>query len=462
MEQSQTQNPLGTQPLNKLIMQFAIPATISMLVGSLYNVVDQIFLGQAVGLYGNAATTVSFPVLTVCIAVALLVGIGAASNYNLKSGAGDEKLACRFAGNGLFFLCALGLVVAVITLIFLKPLLYVFGATEAVMPYAVDYLGITAIGFPFLVLTVGGNHLIRADKSPTYSMVCMVSGAVLNTILNPILMFGFGWGVKGSAVATVISQAFSAFLVIFYFAKLRKMELSRADFMPRFSIFKMIAALGFASFVNQIAIGITQTVANNMLKHYGELSAFGADIPVASAGVVSKLSAIFLAFCIGIAQGCQPIWGFNRGAGNFKRVRQTYKKAVLLVLGVGIVFFLIFEIYTRQMLWLFGEDSDAFFEFAEKYMRIFLAFTIFNGLQPMSSGFFTSIGKAKLGALIGLTRQIFLLVPMLLIFPLFWGVEGIMFAGPISDFIAVAVAVVLAAREIKTMKQKEANRLAGN
>ena len=220
---SQAQNPLGIAPVGGLIAKFAIPAIISMLVSAMYNIVDQIFIGQGVGMLGNAATNVAFPVTTVATALALLLGIGGASNYNLEMGAGQEKKASGIAGTALSSLAISGLILAVIVLMFLKPLLTLFGATADVMPYAVDYTGITAFGLPFYILSVGGNHVVRADRSPTYSMVCIMIGAIINTILDPLFIFGFGWGIKGAAWATVIGQVASGVLVIVYFCKFRSM-----------------------------------------------------------------------------------------------------------------------------------------------------------------------------------------------------------------------------------------------
>ena len=263
---SQAQNPLGIAPVGGLIAKFAIPAIISMLVSAMYNIVDQIFIGQGVGMLGNAATNVAFPVTTVATALALLLGIGGASNYNLEMGAGQEKKASGIAGTALSSLAISGLILAVIVLMFLKPLLTLFGATADVMPYAVDYTGITALGLPFYILSVGGNHIVRADRSPTYSMVCIMIGAIINTILDPLFIFGFGWGIKGAAWATVIGQVASGVLVIVYFCKFRKMYLSGEMLKPKLSYLGAIISLGLASCINQIAMAIVQIVLNNILR----------------------------------------------------------------------------------------------------------------------------------------------------------------------------------------------------
>ena len=446
-------NPLVTERIEKLIAKFAIPAIISMLVSSLYNIVDQIFIGQGVGMLGNAATNIAFPISIICTATALLLGIGSASNFNLKSGAGESEEASKIVGTGLAMLVICGVIIAVVVLFFLDPLLQLFGVTPDVLPYAQDYTGITAFGIPFLILTTGGNHLIRADRSPTYSMACMLTEAIINTILDPLFIFGFHWGIKGAAWATIIGQIISGILVIVYFLRFRKLELSWSMLRPKGKYLRAIVSLGMASCINQIAMAIVQIVMNNTLRHYGAESMYGTDIPLACVGVISKVNMVFMAICIGISQGCQPIWGFNYGAGQYDRVKQTYKKAFQISLTIGIIFFLCFQLFPRQLVSIFGTGSEEYFRFAERYFRIFMLMTFINGIQPMSSGFFTSIGKAKLGIVVSLTRQIIFLLPLILIFPLFMGIDGVMYAGPIADGAAAVVAIGYSVRELKKFRE---------
>ena len=448
----QDENPLGTAPVGGLIRKFAIPAIISMLVSAMYNIVDQIFIGQGVGMLGNAATNVAFPVTTIATAMALLLGIGGASNYNLEMGAGREKKASGIAGTALSSLAISGAVLCMIVVLFLKPLLTLFGATKDVMPYAVDYTGITALGLPFYILSVGGNHVVRADRSPTYSMACVTAGAVINTILDPLFIFGFGWGIKGAAWATVIGQVVSGILVVVYFWKFRKMYLEKSMLKPRLHYLKAITALGLASCINQIAMALVQIVLNNILRYYGAASIYGSDIPIACVGVISKVNQVFMAICIGISQGCQPIWGFNYGAEKYSRVRQTYRYSVTACTVIATGFFLCFQLFPYQIVGIFGTGSDLYFQFAERYLKIYMFMTFANGIQPMSSGFFTSIGKAKLGVVMSLTRQVIFLLPLIVIFPLFMGIDGVMYAGPIADAAAFALAIIFARRELMKMK----------
>ena len=432
---SQAQNPLGIAPVGGLIAKFAIPAIISMLVSAMYNIVDQIFIGQGVGMLGNAATNVAFPVTTVATALALLLGIGGASNYNLEMGAGQEKKASGIAGTALSSLAISGLILAVIVLMFLKPLLTLFGA--------------------FYILSVGGNHVVRADRSPTYSMVCIMIGAIINTILDPLFIFGFGWGIKGAAWATVIGQVASGVLVIVYFCKFRKMYLSGGMLKPKLSYLKAIISLGLASCINQIAMAIVQIVLNNILRYYGANSVYGSDIPIACVGVISKVNMVFMAICIGISQGSQPIWGFNYGAKKYDRVRQAYRYSVTACTVIATIFFFCFQIFPHQIVGIFGTGSELYFQFAERYLKIFMFMTFANGIQPVSSGFFTSIGMAKLGIVMSLTRQVIFLLPLIIIFPLFMGIDGVMYAGPIADAAAFALAIVFARRELGKMRSAE-------
>ena len=450
---SQEQNPLGTAPVGGLIGKFAIPAIISMLVSALYNIVDQIFIGQGVGMLGNAATNVAFPVTTIATALALLLGIGGASNYNLEMGAGREKKASSIAGTALSTLVITGVILAVAVLLFLRPLLSLFGATTDVMPYAVDYLGITAVGLPFYALSIGGNHIVRADRSPTYSMTCVLTGAIINTILDPLFIFGFGWEIKGAAWATVIGQVVSGILVIIYFGKFRKMYLEMSMLKPSSECLKAIISLGMASCINQIAMAIVQIVLNNILRYYGGLSVYGSDIPIACVGVISKVNQVFMAICIGISQGCQPIWGFNYGAKKYDRVRLAYRYSMIACTAIATVFFLCFQLFPHQIVSIFGTGSDLYFQFAERYLKIFMFMTFANGIQPMSSGFFTSIGKAKLGIVMSLTRQVLFLLPLIVVFSLIMGIDGVMYAGPIADAAALSLAILFARRELVAMKK---------
>ena len=447
-------NPLGSAPLGKLLLKFAIPSIISMLVSALYNIVDQIFIGQGVGLYGNAATNVAFPLTTLATATGLLLGIGGASNFNLEMGRRHEEQAKKIAGSAFGCLILAGLTICIVSRMFLRPMVAAFGATEDVMDYALTYVGITSLGMPFFVLTTGGNHLIRADGKPTFSMIAALSGAVINTILDPLFIFVFHWGIAGAAWATIIGQFFSAMLVLGYLPHYKTVHLKAKDFIPQLHCVKMIAALGAAACFNQLAICITQITMNNVLRHYGALSVYGSDIPLAVVGIGAKVNMVFMAIVIGISQGAQPIIGFNYGATQYGRVKKTYKTAATAASVIAVLAFAGFQLFPRQITALFGRGDELYEQFAVSYFRIYMFFTFLNGIQPLTSNFFTSIGKAPMGIFISLTRQLIFLLPLLVLLPVFFGIDGVMFAGPIADGVAGVLALILVGREFKRMPGK--------
>lgn len=455
MEENKTNNPLATEPVGSLMAKFAIPSIVGMLVSALYNIVDQLFIGQAVGTLGNAATNIAFPFTTACIAVALLLGIGGASCFNLTLGMGNKEKAGYFAGNALTMLVVSGIVIAAVTLGFLTPLLRLFGADNDIMPYAVDYVKVTAVGFPFLILTTGGGHLIRADGSPHITMICNVVGAVINTALDALFVFGFHWGMKGAAAATVIGQVISALIVIWYARAFRTVKLEAKHFRPSFKITRRIASIGMASCFNQLAIAIVQIVLNNSLRHYGANSVYGTSEPIACSGIVMKVNMIIFSIVIGLAQGTQPIESYNYGAKNYKRVKEAYWLAIKIGAAISIAAFIAFQLFPRQILSAFGNGSENYFEFGVKFFRIFLFFTWLNCMQPITSTFFTSIGKPIKGVFLSLTRQILFFLPLLLVLPIFFGIDGIVYTGPVADVLSGVVAIFMAVFEFRAM-----NRLA--
>lgn len=457
MEQMQREreNPLGTAPVSKLMFKFAVPSIVAMLVGALYNIVDQLFIGHAVGTLGNAATNIAFPLSTSCLALALLFGIGGASCFNLALGRGEKEKAIYYVGNALTMLVGCGVVLCMIAQLFLTPMLKAFGAPDDVLPYAQSYVRITSIGFPFLLLTTGGGHLIRADGSPKMTMICNLSGAIINTVLDAIFVLGFQWGMEGAALATIIGQIFSAALVIRYMLHFKTAPLQKQYFIVRWRYTGQIISIGMASFFNQLAAMIVQIVLNNSLKHYGALSVYGEAIPIACAGIVMKVGQVFFSIVIGIGQGTQPIESFNYGSKNYNRVREAYWLACIADGIISVAAFLLFQIFPRQILALFGEGTESYFAFGEKYFRVYLFFTIVNFLQPVTSTFFTSIGKAIKGVFLSLTRQIIFLLPLLVILPIFMGIDGIIFAGPIADAIAAVIAIVMVAFEFRAMRHLE-------
>ncbi|MDC7280337.1 MATE family efflux transporter [Butyrivibrio fibrisolvens] len=447
MNESTTMNPLGTEPVGTLLRKFAIPSIIAMLVGSLYNMVDQLFIGNFVGPLGNGATNIQFPLSILNVSIALLCGIGAASTFNLAMGRGETEKAGYYIGNAVSLMLVGGLALTVITEVALKPILLGCGATENILPYAMEYSRICALGYPLFILSAGGAHIVRADGSPNMTMAINMTGAIINTILDFLFVAVFGWEMTGAAVATIIGQCISGIMVLVYLTKFKTVRLEKKHFVPNLHMIGAIASLGTAPFINQIAMMLVQIVMNHVMGHYGAQSIYGPDIPITCAGIISKVNGICFSFIIGISQGLQPIISFNYGAQNYKRVKQAYNLAIRIAAALAIFFWANFQLFPRQIVSIFGSGSELYFDFCTKYFRIFLVglFTCF--LQPLSSNFFTSIGKPQKGVFMSLTRQVLFLTPLIIVLPLIFGFNGVLYAGPIADALSFTICYILVKRE---------------
>ena len=451
-------NPLGYERIGKLILRFSIPAIASNLLNAIYNIVDQIFIGHGIGYDGIAATSITFPMVTIVAAISIMLGVGCASGFNLNLGAGNREKSEEIAGNGLTIMALSGVTLMVIFLVFLTPLLRLFGATDEIMGMSKDYAFIVVLGIPFQMMTVGACQLIRADGSPNWSMITMMSGAVFNLIFDPVFMFAFGWGIKGIAWATTLGQVLSAVLSVSYIVRgLKTVNLPKSTFKPKAANIKKICSLGISGFTNQIAISLVTIVLNNTLRYYGELSHYGSTIALGAVGAISRINMIFVAAVVGLGQGCQPINSFNYGAKDFARVKETLKKALVCNISIAVLFFALFQLFPRMIIGIFGQGSPDYFEFATRYLRIFMFMTFSNGLQPLAASFFSATGRAKMGAFISMTRQIIFLVPLLLILPIFLGIDGAVFAGPVSDIVAATLATIFFAREFRKLNSSIAS-----
>lgn len=423
------------------------------MVASLYNIVDQIFIGRGIGINGNAATNVAFPLTTICVSISLFLGLGGASIYSISLGQGNKKKAADMIGNTIVLSIAFSLIFSIVVRVFVKKFMIMFGATQEVLQYAIDYTSITSIGFiPFVFSTVM-SHIIRADGSPKYSMFSVLIGAAVNIILDPIFIFKFNMGISGAALATIIGQFISFFITLRYVFKFKNITFNRYSFNLYSENVLKIFSLGASGGINQFSMMIVQITMNNVLSYYGALSIYGGNIPLAVSGIIAKINMLIMAFIIGSGQGSQPIIGFNYGAKNYDRVIETYKLTVSITTIVALISFLIFQIFPRQVVSIFGDGSELYFQFAERYMRVYMALMIVNGIQPVSGTFFTSIGKAFKGAFIAMTRQLLFLLPLIIILPRIFGIDGIMYAGPIADGIALIVTIIFVSLEIKKIKK---------
>lgn len=449
------QNPMGYKPIPKLLLKLTIPAIIANLTNALYNIIDQIFIGQGIGYLGNAATNIAFPLSTICLAIALLIGLGSSATFSLELGKGNVETSRKTVGTAVSTILITGSIIAILVIIFLEPLMLLFGATPEVLDYAMIYSGITAIGIPFTILTSGMNQIIRSDGHATYAMSTVISGAILNVILDYVFIFPLNMGITGAAIATVVSQITSAAMVIAYLPRFEFVKLQIRDFIPNAIILSSVIALGMNGLIFQLGNVIIQIVSNNLLNIYGATSIYGSNIPIAVAGIVFKINTIFTTIIIGLYHGSQPIIGYSYGAKLYGRVRETFKLVIKLAVIVSVVFWLIFQLFPSQIISLFGSGNALYMEFAVKYMHIFLFFVFLNGVQIACSNFFQAIGNARNGVILSLAKQIVFLLPLLVVLPIFMGLDGILYATPISDLIAFILAIALIYNEFKHMPKED-------
>lgn len=446
-----TKNPLGYQPIGHLLMRFAIPSVVSMLVNALYNIVDQIFIGTGVGYLGNAATTVSFPLQTIILALGTMIGAGASAYAAIKLGEKREQEAEHTLGNAFFMLVLAGIIIMVVGLVFLEPILYLFGATAKNFAYSQDYASIILLGTVFNLLGIGLSNMARTDGSPNIAMLSMIAGAVLNTILDPIYIFVFHWGVKGAAIATITSQIIGAVILVYYFLKKSTMRLHISQMKIKKTIFVSILSLGFSSCITQTAATIMQVVMNNSLVYYGDLTSTTGDVALSAMGIVLKISMIITSICIGIGIGAQPILGFNKGARQPKRIKETYKKASSIAVLTSIIGWGVCIAIPGVILSLFGSSDPVFSTFAQRAMRIYMLGIFTAGFQITATSYFQATGQPLKASVLSMMRQLILLIPLILILPLFFGLDGILFAGPIADISSGIVVFVFISKEMKKL-----------
>ena len=449
------ENILGKEKIGKLIRKFSIPCIISLLVNSLYNIVDQIFIGWGVGYLGNGATNVVFPLTMICLAFSLMFGDGASAYLSLKLGEKKKEEAGKGVANGIAMSVIIALIMCAITLGFLPQLLKVFGCTDNLREYALKYGYIIAIGLPFMMIGTTLNSIIRADGNPKYAMTSMVSGAILNTILDPIFIFVFKMGVEGAAIATVISQILTFIINICYIKKFKSVTLNKESFKIKASVARKVAMLGISSFITQMSIVVVMAFENNLLGKYGGQSKFGSEIPITVLGIVMKISQILNSIIIGIAAGAQPIIGYNYGAGKYDRVKRTLKTVLGLSVIISTIAFILFQTIPDKLISIFGSGDANYMEFACIAFRTYLMLVICNGIQIPSGIFFQAIGKSVKSAVLSLSRQILFLIPAMVTFGKLWGIDGILYAGPFADGLAFLIASTLLILEVKHLRNNE-------
>ena len=454
---------LGEQPIHRLLLKFSVPCVMGLLVGALYNIVDQIFIGHSsLGYLGNAATGISFPIICIANAFAWCIGDGAASYLSICSGRQDTESAHQCVGTGLAVTAIISVALMVISLLFCEPLMWLFGASEATLPIACDYFHIITAFFPAYLLMSVINSIIRADGNPNYAMVALLSGAFLNVILDPICIFALDWGIQGAAIATVVGQVVSLVIGLRYLRHPRSFHLTKESFKINFHMLRNLAMLGGSTFIIQTSMVVMTLVSNITLAKYGALSIYGSDIPISVYSIQTKVYTIVNNIAVGIALGGQPILGYNYGAKKFDRVKETYRYIVLLSVGMGLIATLIFECCPELVINIFGKQNDLYMDFAVKSFRISLALCFVTCFIKISSIFFQSIGQAVHSMIASIVRDMLCFVSLTLILCKLLegqlagsGIYGILIAAPLSDFIAGSIVIVLTIKYFKKLSQSD-------
>ncbi len=462
MDNKQEIRMLGEEKISKLLLKFSIPCVMGLLISALYNIVDQIFIGNSeLGYLGNAATGVSFPVICIANAFAWCIGDGAASYLSICSGRQDADRAHKCVGTGITATTIVSLVLAAVCLAFAEPLMRLFGASDQTAAMAVEYFRIIAALFPCYLLLNVMNSMIRADGSPAYAMTAMLAGAIINLILDPVFIYVMKWGIAGAAWATAIGQVVSFLLCAVYFFRPKCFKLTSRSFLPDGQVLRDVISLGAATFVTQISIVVMALVCNMTLAHYGALSRYGQDIPISVFSIQTKVYTVVGNIVTGIVLGGQPIFGYNYGAGKLDRVRQTYRIVLLSSITVGLTATLIFQLCPEIVINLFGAGDELYMEFAQKTFRIYLSLVTVTCLVKMTTVFFQSIGKSVQAVVTSLIRDIVCFTPLAIILSAALehgeagaGINGILVAAPISDAVAAAVILCLSVSFFRTLGGK--------
>ncbi len=441
---------LGQEKILPLLLSFSIPAIVGMLVQALYNVVDRIFVGNGVGPLGLAGLTVVFPVMLVQMALAMLIGLGATALISIRMGEGRKKEAEAIMSNAFGMLVLISLLFTFLGITFLDPLIRLLGASEAVLPYSRDYLSIILYGSVFQALGFGLNHMIRAQGSPKIAMATMLIGAITNTILDPVFIFLFGWGIKGAAFATILSQALSAAWVISYFLRGKshlRLNLKRVHKIEP-AVVLQIVSIGFAPFAMQLAASVLNLILNKSLAHYG------GDLAISAMGIVFSVNTLFMMPIFGINQGSQPIIGFNFGAKKYERVKETLFYAAAGATAIVTLGFLATRLLPVSLVSLFGRQDQELMDLGIRAMKTVMVMFPIIGLQIVGANYFQAVGKPKRAAFLSLSRQVLLLIPLLLVLPRFWGLQGVFRAFPFSDVGSTVITVLLLRSELKGLAEE--------
>ena len=435
---------LGEGSVGKLLWKFSIPAIVGMLVNALYNIIDRIFVGKGVSELAITATTIAFPIMAIIMAFGMLIGIGAAATVSIKLGQQNKKEAEHILGNAFVLLIIASLLVTTFGLIFLEPLLKLFGASEQSLPLAKEFTTIILFGVVLQNIGFGLNNIIRSEGNPKIAMITMLMGAILNIIFNPIFIFGLHLGIRGSALATIVSQTVCSIWVLSYFmGNKSSLKLKKENMRINGHIVKQIFAIGLSPFLMQLAASAISIVLNNDLK------AYGGDKAIAAMGIINSVAMLILMPVFGINQGSQPIIGYNYGAKNFDRVKRVLKLAILAASSICIVGFVVVQLFPKAIINVFSNADATLLEIGSSGIRIFLAMLPIIGFQIVSSNYFQAVGKAKIAIFLSLSRQVIVLLPLLIILPRIFDLTGVWMAGPTADFISSLLTGIFLFRELR-------------
>ena len=464
----ETNHFLGEEHIGKLMRRYAIPCIISLLVGALYNIVDQIFIANAsyLGSYGNAANTVVFPLTVIALAIAVMIGDGCCAFVSLNLGRKQPDIARKSVGNSIIMVIVSSLVLSAVYLAFSNQIIAMFGGTvnAETFRHSKEYFFYITLGIPFYMFGQALNPIIRADGSPKFAMASTLAGAIINIILDPVFIFVFKWGMMGAAVATVLGQVVAAILAVWYIVHMKLVKPSKSDFRMNSGVCRKTLVLGITSFLSQISLVAAMAAINNMIRKYGALDpVFGqeqyAQIPMAVVGIVMKFFQIVISIVVGMAAGCIPVVGFNMGAGKRDRVKELFTKLLIAETAVGTVALIIVEFFPQQLINIFGaaNESAYYTEFAVKAFRIYLCMMIFACVNKACFIFLQAMGKAVESTVLSMIREIVFGVGFALLLPLAFGLDGVLYSMPLSDILTFAVAVILIIRTYKQLNQEAVN-----
>ena len=462
----QNQSYLATEKVGKLMGKYAVPCIISLLVGALYNIVDQIFIANAdyLGSYGNAANTVVFPLTVIALGIAVMIGDGCCAFVSISLGEKKAENATRSVGNSVSLCIVSSIIITALYLIFAEPILTAFGGriNAETFELSKEYFFWIALGIPFYMFGQAMNPIIRADGSPKFAMISTVTGAIVNIILDPIFIFGFKWGMTGAAVATVIGQIATAVLAVWYLFRAKIVRPKRIDFKLKLIIVRKTLALGLCSFLAQISLVAAMMAINNMIRKYGAMDAvFGqeqyAQIPMAVVGIVMKFFQIVISIVIGMAAGCIPIVGYNMGAKLYKRVKKLFTKLLIAETCVGAAALIIVEFFPNVLIQIFGAANESVYytDFAVKAFRIYLCMMILACINKATFIFLQAMGKAIASTMLSMVREIVFGVGFSLFLPLFFGLDGVLYSMPVSDVLTAVISAILITETYKQLSQNE-------